>query len=272
MKKIEDKELIIRKEFEAVFGKVEDEFIEAASPAIADAIYLTRSCCYAYGTNYDKDGYNTMHYCVASLIANHKYKIKDDSNIKREYYLSEEMDEIWNNTDRWTRAVKTFLEVLNHGISINCPRRDKGCIDDSPLMYAIEKHAPLDVIKLLMKYGAYIDQDLVSSTSVLSICYAYDYIEAAKLLLEAGADPNVLDDGICNPLAYVFDEYYEEKPDFAKMDKFINLFLEYGADPKWVDGFTDYCEVGDIYFVDSEPTPVLEHKKKAFKLLEKYIK
>ena len=262
------------KDFEEVFGHVDPAFVRASSPAIYDAIFLTHNIMYKYGIEYDNNGYHTMHYCVASLIANHKYKPKEENAITRYYYYNEEEDKETESINRWERSVKVFLEVLNHGISINAPRRNGGIIEDSPLMYAIEKHAPLDVLKLLIKHGAYMDQDLVSSTSVLSICYYADYIEAAKLLLDLGADPNVIDDAISNPLAYVFDEYNQESPDFEKMDRFIHLFLAYGSVPDYIDGFDDYCKDPEGYFKDKTwmTDAVLDHKKKTFKLLLKYRK
>ena len=263
------------KDFESVFGHVDPAFVRNSGPAIYDSIFLTHNIGYEYEIERDNDGYNTMHYCVASLIANHKYKPKEEKVITRHYYYSSEnAEQEIEATNRWERSVRIFLQVLNHGISINAPRINKSCIDESPLMYAIEKHAPLDVLKLLIKYGAYMDQDLVSGTSVLSICYYADYIEAAKLLLDLGADPNVIDDGFYNPLAYVFDEYDEETPDFNKMDKFIHLFLAYGSVPDYIDGFDDYCKDPEGYFKDKTwmTDAVLDHKKKTFKLLLKYRK
>lgn len=260
-------------DFMDVFGPVDATFL-LHNNIIKDIVALKRDYFWPYFLDRDSNGYTVMHYCVAQLIACHKWKPKDATSIFMYRYRSDELAEKWKNENRWVRAVNHFLSALNNGFSINAPRIQRGgLIDESPLMFAIEKHAPIDVLKLLIKYGAYIDQELVSGTSVLSICCANNYYEAAKLLLEMGADPNVIDDGLANPLSYVLDEYWEEKPDFEKMDKFINLFLDYGSDPDNVNEFfCEYLKNKKEWYDNLEPGKIRDHKLKTFELFEKYRK
>ena len=260
-------------EFFQVFDDYDSDFINTNKMA-KDTVFLTQPFCYSYKEARDESGYSIMHYCVASLIANHKYKQNDGLDVFMYKYSTDELDEQWKTENRWVRAVNIFLSVLNHGHSINAPKIfGHNGADESPLMFAIEKHAPLDVLKLLIKYGAYIDQELVSGTSVLSICYYNNYYEAAKLLLEMGADPNVIDDGLSNPLTYALDEYEREEPDFEKLDKFINLFLDYGSDPDWCDEFVyEYRYNYDAWFDNQYSETIRDHKIKTFELMKKYRK
>ena len=112
--------------------------------------------------------------------------------------------------------------ILEAGQNPNVHEADLG--GWTPLHHAIEDlddGGPLEAVRVLIEHGAEVDRwDTPRSSTPLIIAVANGRIDAARLLLEAGADPNVMGEGTETPLLMAVGE---------RSYQLVKLLLEFGA-------------------------------------------
>jgi uncharacterized protein len=158
----------------------------------------------------------------------------------------------------------------------------------TPLQVAVwrlddEPSRPLDAVVLLLRYGAAVNAwDEKHATTALLNAAMINHMQAARVLLAAGAEPNVLNDEGYSPLRYCAQEGFLEMAGlllrsgatktidewggpgaltalgFAARGlhvEMVKLLLAHGADPQGqnVDGMTplDYLQFADAPAADS---------------------
>lgn len=123
---------------------------------------------------------------------------------------------------------------------------------ETALGYAARfEHVDIDILKILLDAGANpnnLSQDVIrrrgNAYTPLLLCIksvntnsqrGKDYFDKFKLLLEYGADPNIVDGYGTNALFMAVDELYEKD----ELSGTLKLLFIYGANIDSVDGFSD---------------------------------
>lgn len=124
---------------------------------------------------------------------------------------------------------KRVLYILNAGADVNQKRKEEKRYTITPLHQAVESYHVFklsetwrsepakQILKELLKRGAYVSAQDDAGKTPLHIAAKYDHIFAAKLLLEAGAKVMPRDNSAKTPL------------DYAESGKMIKLLKKYGA-------------------------------------------
>ena len=110
--------------------------------------------------------------------------------------------------------VECLVTLLAQGVDPD--QLNTGFLKQRPLhaaVLAVSEGGPLELIRLLLRYGAGIDEspdpDLGGHTPLLLALYN-DQFEAARLLLDAGADPNVRSNEGHSPLRACAEQGFHE--------------------------------------------------------------
>ena len=178
---------------------------------------------------FDTDQKSAMHHCVDLLIAAHPHKPRGNKEIKLSPW-----EPTPKNENPWVRAVKIFLSLVNAGASINSRKIHQFDIFQTPLGYAIAQGAPRDVLELLIKHGAYVNEfEFCCHTPLMSAIY-HLHVDAVDVLCRAGADLTAkYEDG--TPLLQQVMQQIYHKYDFDKCRRIIETLLKYGANPNTLD-------------------------------------
>lgn len=183
---------------------------------------------------FDTDGHSAMHHCVDLLIAAHPHKPRNAKPVR----LSPDDWDV-KNENPWYRAVRIFLSLINAGASVNSRKIHQFHMYDTPLKYAIAQSAPRDVLELLIKHGAYVDEfDFCCHTPLMSAIYYGDDM-AIEVLLRAGANPNTAyEDGehLLHQALHMLRPYC-----LKKWLRVINMLLAHGANPNMLGFDGENC-------------------------------
>ena len=131
----------------------------------------------------------------------------------------------------WTDVVRAFAEVR---ADLEKPLLSTG---DTPLFKAAE-HNRLDIMEILLSHRAYVDgTSRHDKFTPLGVACALGHVEAARLLLEAGADASSLDTNHLQAL----DDVLDPDKHFAtgKRLALTQLLAAHGAGRKLLDGQAD---------------------------------
>ena len=103
-----------------------------------------------------------------------------------------------------------------------------GSDNSTPLIEALDSES-YDIMELLIKNGADIEYEFYDNTCLVRAVRIGD-IQAVKLLLEYGANPNVTDDGGYTLLEYIESGYiYTYTVEVSNYEEIYRILKHYGA-------------------------------------------
>jgi ankyrin repeat protein len=91
---------------------------------------------------------------------------------------------------RWNNSLEEVVSALDTSESVNC--RDSG--NGNRPIHIAAQNGHTDILELLVQREALLDAVNMKGNTALHMAVEYDYYDACKLLLDAGADPAVKND------------------------------------------------------------------------------